>query len=127
MPNFKTKISSRAENDAGLSLYNLLDPEVRANPYPLFRRLRSEDPVHWDPFIHAWVVTRYVDVITVLQNFLAYKAAPPETLKEMGLSVLDPLARIMMKQMLFMDPPAHTRLRSLAAKVFTPHRMEKLR
>jgi cytochrome P450 len=63
----------------------------------------------------------------VLQNFLAYKPTPPETLKEMGLSVLDPLAKVMMKQMLFMDPPAHTRLKSLAAKVFTPQRMEKLR
>lgn len=116
-----------AENDPGLSLYNLLDPGVRANPYPLFARLRTEDPVHWDPFIHAWVVTRYVDVVSVLHSFLAYKPAPPETLKDMGLSTLDPLAKVMMRQMLFMDPPAHTRLRNLAAKVFTTQRMEKLR
>jgi cytochrome P450 len=34
---------------------------------------------------------------------------------------------VMMKQMLFMDPPAHTRLRNLAAIVFTPYRMELLR
>jgi cytochrome P450 len=127
MASLKTNIVSRNENDPGLSLYNLLDPQVRANPYPLFHRLRAEDPVHWDPFIHAWVVTRYADVITVLHHFLAYKPAPPEVLKEMGLSALDPLAKVMMKQMLFMDPPAHTRLRGLAAKVFTPYRMEKLR
>jgi len=127
MASLKTKRVPTAKNDPGLSLFNLLDPEVRANPYPLFRRLQTEDPVHWDPFIHAWVVTRYADVVTVLHNFLAYKPAPPEVLKELGLSALDPLAKVMMKQMLFMDPPAHTRLRSLAAKVFTPHRMEKLR
>ena len=24
----------------------------------------DEDPVHWDPFLHAWVVTRYADVVT---------------------------------------------------------------
>ena len=29
-----------------LSLYHLLDPEVLADPYPLYRRLREEDPVH---------------------------------------------------------------------------------
>jgi cytochrome P450 len=127
MATLKTNIAASAENDPSLSLYNLLDPEVRANPYPLFHRLRREDPIHWDPFIHAWVVTRYADVITVLHDFLAYKPAPPEDLKEMGLSALDPLAKVMMKQMLFMDPPAHTRLRGLAAKVFTPHRMERLR
>jgi cytochrome P450 len=126
MATLKTNIDA-ANSDPSLSLYNLLDPEVRANPYPLFHRLRSEDPIHWDPFIHAWVVTRYADVITVLHDFLAYKPAPPEDLKQMGLSALDPLAKVMMKQMLFMDPPAHTRLRGLAAKVFTPHRMERLR
>ena len=127
MASSNVRVDSTAGNDPGLSLYNLLDPDVRANPYPLFRRLRTEDPVHWDPFIHAWVVTRYADVISVLHNFLTYKPAPPGALKEMGLSELDPLAKVMMKQMLFMDPPAHTRLRNLAAKVFTPARMEKLR
>jgi len=121
------KVVSVRESDPSLSLYHLLDPEVLANPYPLFRRLRTEDPVHWDPFIHAWVVTRYTDVVTVLHNFLAYKPAPPETLTAMGLSSLDPITKVMTKQMLFMDPPAHTRLRNLAAIVFTPYRMELLR
>jgi pimeloyl-[acyl-carrier protein] synthase len=115
------------ESDSTLSLYNLLDPAVLANPYPLFRRLRTTDPVHWDTFIHAWVVTRYADIVTVLRNFLAYKPASPETLATMGLSSLDPIPKMMMKQMLFMDPPAHTRLRTLAAQVFTPYRMERLR
>ena len=57
------------KRDVPLSLYHLLDPEVLANPYPLYHRLRSEDPVHWDPFLHAWVVTRYADVLTVLLHF----------------------------------------------------------
>lgn len=121
------RTSSTAQNDPSLSLYHLLDPEVRANPYPLFRRLQTEDPVHWDAFIHAWVVTRYQDVLRVLHDFLAYKPTPPEQLKAVGLPALDPLAKVMMKQMLFMDPPAHTRLRNLAAQVFTPYRMERLR
>ena len=47
---------------AALSLYHLLDPEVLADPYPLYEQLRTEDPVHWDPYLHAWVVTRYPDV-----------------------------------------------------------------
>ena len=54
-----------------LSLYHLLDPEVLANPYPLYRRLREEDPVHWDPYLHAWVVTRYADVVDVLHHYRA--------------------------------------------------------
>lgn len=127
MANVDTKVTSVTESDPGLSLYHLLDPEVLANPYPLFRRIRTEDPVHWDPFIHAWVVTRYTDVVTVLHNFLAYKPASPETLMAMGLPSLEPITKVMMKQMLFMDPPAHTRLRNLASIVFTPYRMELLR
>jgi cytochrome P450 len=127
MTTASTEVMTRTESDPSLSLYHLLDPEVLANPYPLFRRLRTEDPVRWDPFIHAWVVTRYADVVTVLHNFLTYKPAPSEALTAMGLSSLDPIAKVMMKQMLFMDPPAHTRLRNLAAQVFTPYRMELLR
>ncbi len=110
-----------------LSLYHLLDPEVLANPYPLFRRLRSEDPVHWDPFLHAWVVTRYPDVLEVLLNFSADRTPTPAQLDEMGLSSLSPIARVMVKQMLFMDAPAHTRLRGLSSKAFTPARVEELR
>jgi len=54
--------------DPGLSLCQLLDPAVLAEPYPLYRKLREQDPVHWDPFLHAWIVTRYQDVITVLHK-----------------------------------------------------------
>jgi len=122
------KTSPRTEHrDAVLSLYHLLDPEVLANPYPLFRRLRSEDPVHWDPFLHAWVVTRYADVLEVLLTFSADRTPTPAQLDEMGLSSLNPIARVMVKQMLFLDAPAHTRLRSLSAKAFTPARVEQLR
>lgn len=114
-------------NDPGLSLYHLLDPEVLANPYPLYRRLRSEDPVHWDPFLHAWVVTRYADVITVFQRFSANRTPTPEQLTALGLSALTPLAQVMVRQMLFLDPPDHGRVRGLAAKAFTPRRVEVLR
>src|SRR5205823_11358921 len=110
-----------------LSLYHLLDPEVLANPYPLYHRLRNEDPVHWDPYLHAWVVTRYTDVITVFQRFLSNRTPTPEQLDALGLSALTPLAQVMIHQMLFLDPPAHGRVRGLASKAFTPRRVEGLR
>lgn len=113
--------------DAALSLYHLLDPEVTANPYPLFHRLRQEDPVHWDPFLHAWVVTRYTDVLEVLHTYSADRTPSPEQLAAMGLSKLGPIAQVMVQQMLFMDAPAHTRLRGLASKAFTPARVEGMR
>lgn len=110
-----------------LSLYHLLDPEVLANPYPLYHRLRTEAPVHWDPFLHAWVVTRYPDVVRVLHDFSADRTPSPEQLERMNLSVISPIAAVMVKQMLFLDAPAHTRLRSLASSAFTPARVRVLR
>jgi cytochrome P450 len=119
--------TSRSTGASALSLYHLLDPAVLANPYPLFRRLQTEDPVHWDAFLHTWVVTRYVDVLEVLHKFSANRTHTPEKLKAMGLSEMGPLAQLMVKQMLFMDPPAHTRLRSLASQAFSPARVAVLR
>lgn len=110
-----------------LSLYRLLEPEVLANPYPLFAQLRTEDPVHWDPYLHSWVVTRYADVVTVLREFSASRTPTPEQLSAMGLSRLNPLARVMVKQMLFLDPPSHSRIRGLAACAFTPQRVSALK
>jgi pimeloyl-[acyl-carrier protein] synthase len=120
-------VTAQVKQDPALSLYHLLDPEVLANPYPLYRRLRTNDPVHWDPFLHAWVVTRYPDVVTVLSKYSADRTPTPERLSDMGLSVLNPIAKVMVQQMLFLDPPTHTRLRSLAATAFTPRRVEVLR
>src|SRR5882672_7522440 len=110
-----------------LSLYQLLDPQVLANPYPLYERLRTEAPVHWDPYLHAWVVTRYADVVTVLHHFSANRMPTPEQFAAIGLAELGPVAQVMVKQMLFMDAPDHTRLRSLASTAFTPARVEALR
>jgi cytochrome P450 len=110
-----------------LSLFHLLDPEVLANPYPLYARLRTEDPVHWDPYLHAWVVTRYADVVQVFQQMSADRTPSPERLAALGMGRLGPIAAVMVRQMLFLDPPEHTRVRGLAAAAFTPRRVDHLR
>lgn len=110
-----------------LSLFHLLDPEVLADPYPLYARLRAESPVHWDPYLHTWVVTRYADVAEVLTRFRADRTPTPDKLVELGMQQLTPLAQVMVRQMLFLDPPQHSRVRALAAAAFTPRRIERLR
>ncbi len=114
-------------NESPLSLYLLLNPQTLADPYSLYQRLLAEDPVHWDPFLHTWVVTRYEDVMTVLQHFIANRTPTPAQLTELGLPTLVPFAEILVRQMLFLDPPAHGRIRLLASKAFTPSRVEALR
>ena len=116
-----------AAPDSELSLYHLLEPETLANPYPLYHRLRNLDPVHWDPYLHAWVVTRYADAVRVLEHFRAQRTPTPEHLAARDLAELNPIAQVLVRQMIFMDPPNHARIRALAAAAFTPARVEKLR
>jgi hypothetical protein len=113
--------------DESLSLLRLLEPDVIAAPYELFHALRTFDPVHWDPYMHAWVVTSYPEVVTVLMNYSADRTPQPAYLDELGLSVMKPFAEVMLQQMLFMDAPMHSRLRNLCAAAFTPRRVEELR
>jgi cytochrome P450 len=115
------------QTDSTLSLSQLLDPEVLANPYPLYHQLRTGDPVHWDPFLHAWVVTRYADAVEVLHHYSADRAPTPEQFSDLGLASLNPIVNWMLKMMLFMDGTTHARLRNLAASAFSPSRVEVLR
>jgi cytochrome P450 len=122
----KSASTLKGEVDLTLSLYQLLDPEVLANPYPLYHRLRTEDPVHWDPFLREWVLTRYADAVYVFHHLSAMRTPTPEQLEGLGLSTLTPFAQVMIRQMLFMDPPAHGRIRNLASKAFTARRVRAL-
>jgi cytochrome P450 len=119
-------MSAIATEQTYTSLYQLLDPEILANPYPLYRALREQAPVHWDRYLHAWVVTSYEHAQQVLLHFSADRTPTPEALEKFGLTQLAPIAAVMTKQMLFMDAPAHTRLRSLASQAFSVARVERL-
>lgn len=113
--------------DADISLCRLMEPDIMAFPYGLYRELRETDPVHWDPFLHAWIVTRYADIVTVLTKLSADRTLTAKRLEQMGLAAMSPIIQVMAKQMLFRDPPYHTRLRTLCAAAFTPARVAVLR
>ena len=108
-----------------LGFADLVRPEVLADPYPLFQRLRHEDPVHNDPGGRGWMVSRYQDAEFVLSD---RRLSAQRTLTaERQHDVSDAVRQALSRQMLFMDPPDHTRLRALFTKAFTPSRMEALR
>ena len=118
------------ESGAELSLSHVLQPEIAADPYPLYHRLRSDDPVRWDAPLNAWVVTRYADVQSALGD--ARLSAErinlsTEWLPEAMRETLGPVFRALSRQMLFLDPPDHTRLRGLVNKAFTPRVVERMR
>jgi cytochrome P450 len=106
----------------------LFGPEFTRDPYPGYAWLRDHSPVHQlmlPPGVPAWLVTRYDDVKALLgdprlskdmERFLPGPALPSEHLRG-----------VLTRNMLASDPPAHTRLRRLAAREFTARRVEILR
>jgi cytochrome P450 len=110
--------------------YRPNDPAVLADPFPLYRRLRDEDPAHWSPLLKAWVLTRYDDVRRVcLDSRMSSDRLRPffATLPSAEAARIGELIRYLTLWMVFRDPPEHTRLRRLAAKVFNVRSMHALR
>ena len=101
------------------------------DPYPLFARLREQDPVHWCEPMHMWLVTRYDDVRAALRDKekrLSTSRRPmytdpllPENRARAG-----PMIDHICRWLLNVDPPDHTRMRKLVSLVFTPRMLQKL-
>ncbi len=116
------------EDIATISLHDILRPEILPDPYPFYRRLRETNPVYWDATRETWVLTRYADVVAALRDpRLSAERVLPGGSSAQDAASTTPIARAMAKQMLFQDPPDHTRLRGLVSKAFTPRVVEGMR
>ncbi|HVX20059.1 MAG TPA: cytochrome P450 [Acidimicrobiales bacterium] len=102
--------------------YSPYDYAIHEDPYPTYARLRAEAPVYRNDALDFWALSRHRDVLAAFRDVDHFSNA-------YGVS-LDPAAfgpdahRAM--SFLAMDPPAHTRLRSLVGKSFTPRRVAEL-
>src|SRR6185503_10937422 len=106
------------------------DPAFLADPFPVFARMRDEDPCHWCPRLKSWVLTRYEDVKRVcVGHLMSSDRLRPffETLPSQASGRIASLVRYLSLWMVFQDPPDHTRLRRLASKVFTLKAMRAMR
>jgi cytochrome P450 len=95
--------------------YNPLSPEVQDNPYPYYAELRDKAPVAWIESMQGWAVSRYADVDFILRTPRLFSSASWNTAASGDLVVVPEAPGL-----LSMDPPAHTRMRKLANKGFTP-------
>ena len=109
-------------------VFNPFDPAFRANPYPYYDALRSNEPVHTTAFGMV-VLTRYEDVSTTLKS--ADFSRDIEKYSTQASSEARQARRDRQesrtKSILNLDPPDHTRLRRIVSKSFTPSAMERLR
>ena len=108
-----------------------LTPSFFADPYPFYHQLRTEAPVHWSERLNAWLLTRYDDVKSCLNDprlnsgdriVSLMKRLPPTSRAR-----FEPLLAHLNNMMSFRDPPDHTRLRRLSGPAFTPRVMNNLK
>src|SRR3954470_18743043 len=113
--------ASAAEHDRR---YDLLDAAVLDNPYGLYDELRTVAPVYRDRRFFGCILTRYEDVSAVLRDARVSSRRPtadervPRSLAGIG-EQLRELRAFQSRWMLYLDPPEHSRLRSLVNRSFT--------
>jgi cytochrome P450 len=107
---------------------NALAPESVEEPHALYELLREQSPVHWDPNLEVFLVSRYDDVRSVLLDAETYSSAvgamtvpPPIEAIQIIASGLPPA-----NTLITADPPEHGKYRQLVARAFTPRRVAKL-
>src|SRR5262245_24839821 len=109
--------------------FALRSDALRRDPYPLYARLRREAPVYRSDAWSGFILTRYADVAAGFRDkrlssdrSRAFGRGLPPALQE----ELAPVLRNVASWALLVDPPAHTRLRALVTKAFTPRVVERL-
>jgi cytochrome P450 len=108
------------------------DPAFIADPYPVYRRLREDHPILWNPATNQWLLSRHADVNRLLRDRrLGRTYLHQSTHAEMGRPDPPdwhaPFHELNDAGILDMEPPDHTRLRRLVLKAFTPRTVEAMR
>lgn len=114
--------------------FNPFSPGFQADPYPIYQALRTEDPIHQVKGFkfNQWFLSRYKDVYAVLNDARFKVDDLPERLADKALHLrqqgdFEPLIQTVSHWLFFLEPPDHTRLRSLVQKTFSGMKVELLR
>ena len=127
-------ISNNPGTIQGVKLDDVINtPKFAANPFPVYRVLQENDPVQWSEAWNCWVVTRYDDVRTCLQDAKRFSNVGRITgmfhrIFDHGqLAELKPLIDHYSHGLINIDPPEHTRIRRLLHEVFRPTTISRYR
>ena len=109
-----------------LAEFNPFEPSQASDPYPMYSYAREHMPIFFSPLLNMWVVTRHEDICEIARNTTHFSNGravdvvaqmPPEVLAIFAESDVQPDFLVQI------DPPAHTRVRRLSNKGFTPQRI----
>ncbi|MCV7205373.1 cytochrome P450 [Mycolicibacterium peregrinum] len=98
--------------------YDPFDNDIDDDPYPIWKRMRSEAPLYYNEKYNFYALSRWDDVARELPNWQAYRSGRGTTADILFSGIEVPPGIL-----LFEDPPLHDLHRRLLSKVFTPRRM----
>jgi cytochrome P450 len=98
--------------------YDPYDFEIDTDPYPIWRRLREEQPLYFNEKYEFFALSRFDDVEVALKDWQTYSSAKGTLIELIKADMEMPPGSI-----IFEDPPPHTRHRSILSRVFTPKKM----
>lgn len=93
-------------------------PAVDADPFPYYKVLRDEYPCFWSKEANMWVLSRYADITTALNDWQTYSSAQGNLMTELPNRAGSTLGTT--------DPPRHDRLRALVQHAFLRRNLEGL-
>ncbi|HRQ36326.1 MAG TPA: cytochrome P450 [Chloroflexota bacterium] len=109
--------------------FDLFSATFKRDPFATFARMRQEAPIyaHVSPHgVTTWYITRYEDVLAALKDNDHFVKDVRNTKEGKPATAVRPtLHQLINQNMLFADPPDHTRLRALVSQAFTPRRVEQ--
>jgi cytochrome P450 len=114
---------------------DMFTPDVIADPYAYYGRLRGEDPVHWNDTYALWVITRHDDVTWMTRHNELFssavfrndpKPAYPD-IDESDLGLYEYVRNYQADQFIQHDRPVHLDMRRIVHGYFTPKAMESWR
>jgi cytochrome P450 len=114
---------------------NLFSPDVIANPYAFYGRLRDEDPVHWNETYALWLITRHDDLVWLTRHHELFSSAvfrnDPRpaypAIEESDLGLYEYVKNYQGDQFIQHDRPEHLEMRRVMHGYFTPKAMEAWR
>ena len=110
---------SETTTDPGL-YWDPIDPALRDDPYPLWRRLRDEAPVWHNDRYDFYVLSRFHDIEAAHKDPIGFSSAHGTTFESLGPDVIET------GMMIWNDPPKHSVLRKLVSRAFTGRRISEL-
>lgn len=113
------KDAKDAESDAAAVDYSPFDPRIFEDPYPIYRQLRAQSPVHYVEEFDCWALSTFQDVWDACQSPDLYTAEQGTTAGHVLQNVVEVFPALDM-----MDPPRHTEHRALISPRFLPGKVK---